>query len=291
MVPFMPIVLVFLFSFFITSVQAKTSPDFENLHKTALIASAAYEQYEVAQTQLEYLGWALNRHFELPQNSVQYLLLSNGREQVIAIRGTANANNVMVDLDLQLVPDAIAGVQIHQGFSSAAQSVWQDVQPKLNKQLPIRTTGHSLGGAVAVVIAMYLQQEGYQLKDVITFGQPKVTNVEGAGRYESMPLTRVVTPLDLVPIVPPLSPLELKRLDIYWHNGEEIILNAPGQFSRVSGMKSMLRASKFLNKVPDETNAHAHEMQTYLMLLDANQKGHKEIPYKMEINLFGFSVE
>lgn len=280
--------LVFIVSI---ATQATSQPDFERLYKTALIAAATYTQYEDAKINVESAGWKLERHYELPQTAVQYLLISNDREQVIAIRGTANAENVMVDLDLQLEPEPTLGIELHKGFALAAKSVWQDVAPRINRNKPIRTTGHSLGGAVAVVLAMHLDKAGYQLTDTTTFGQPKVTNVQGARAFEHLPLTRVVTPLDIVPIVPPLSPLELKRLDIYWHGGEEIILQKEGVYSRTQGIKSMLRAAKFIDKVPDETNLHAHEMQTYLSLLKSNIETSEEVPYKMELNLFGFTVD
>jgi len=287
----MRLILFTLVFTFTVATQASSQPDFERLYKTALIAAATYTQYEDAKSNVESSGWKLERHYELPQTAVQYLLISNEHEQAIAVRGTANAENVMVDLDLQLEPEPTLGIEIHKGFALAAKSVWQDVAQRLNRDKAIRTTGHSLGGAVAVVLAMHLDKAGYQLTDTTTFGQPKVTNVQGARAFKHLPLTRVVTPLDIVPIVPPLSPLELKRLDIYWHGGEEIILREKGIFSRTQGIKSMLRATKFINKVPDETNLHAHEMQTYLSLLKSNIDKSVEVPYKTELNIFGFSMD
>lgn len=283
-------VIVTLICIISVAIQANPQPDFSRLHNTALLAAATYVPYEDAKKNIESLGWQLDRHYELPENSVQYFLISNEQEQVIAVRGTANANNVMVDLDLQLEVDTITGIEIHQGFARASQSVWQDVQSRLSKDKPIRTTGHSLGGAVALVLAMYLDKQGYQLTDVTTYGQPKVTNVSGAKAFSHLPLTRVVTPLDIVPIVPPLSPLDVKRLDIYWHNGEEIILLAPAQYSRTQGVKSMLRATQFIDKVPDENNLKAHEMQTYLSLLKSNIGTTTEVPHKTNLNVFGFSM-
>jgi len=287
-------VLTVSFTFNVLHANASTDAtavNFEHLHKTALIAAASYQQYEDAKKNITSQGWELVRHYEMPGNAVQYLLLRNGQEQVIAVRGTSNAENVVVDLDLQLEPDAKLGIDLHKGFAAAALSVWQDVESKLDKTMPVRTTGHSLGGAVAVILAMHLHHGGYLLTDVTTYGQPKVTNVQGAKAYADLPLTRVVTPMDVVPIVPPLSPLDLKRLDIYWHNGQEIVLVQAGQYALLQGMKSMLRAAGFLNKVPDETNVQAHQMDTYLNLLNHNRKQAQEVPFKTQVNLFGLSFE
>jgi hypothetical protein len=146
-----------------------------------------------------------------------------------------------------------------------------------------------LGGAIAVIVAMYLQRDGYSLDQVITFGQPKVTNVSGAGVFASLPLMRVVTPKDIVPLVPPLSPFQLKNIDIYWHMGKEIILLPEKTYAITEGFKSMMRATKFTSSVPDESNIQAHQMATYLTLINQKLEGALQVPYKIDINLFGFS--
>jgi hypothetical protein len=145
-----------------------------------------------------------------------------------------------------------------------------------------------LGGAAAVMLAMYLQKEGYKLGQLITFGQPKVTNVGGANAFSSLKLLRVVTTKDIVPLVPPLSPMQITNLDIYWHMGEEMILLDKTEYSLTSGVKSMLRATKFISSVPNEANLEAHKMQTYLTLIESKQAQSKEIPYESDFSVFGF---
>ena len=83
----------------------------------------------------------------------------------------------MVDILLKLRVDKKTGIPLHEGFSFAARQVYADLKPLLKTDYRIRTTGHSLGGAVALILAMYLDVDQFDIDHVITFGQPKVTNL------------------------------------------------------------------------------------------------------------------
>ena len=84
--------------------------------------------------------------------------------------------------------------------------------------------------------------------------------------------------------------MQIKELDIYWHNGIEVILLEGDKYALTSGIKSMMRATKIASALPDESNLHAHEMQTYLDLIELKINKAKEVPYKMGINIFGLSI-
>lgn len=272
------------------------APNFALMKQSAQLANAAYGDKDTIEQALLELELPLLNAAVLPGSEVSYFLTSAnmGQEnpvQVIAVRGTANLQNVMVDLDINFVQDDKLNIQVHQGFASAAWAVYNDVKPLLNKSMAVQTTGHSLGGAVAVLLAMYLQQDGYNIQPFITFGQPKVTNVGGAKAFPNLPLTRVVTEKDIVPLVPPLSPLQLKNLDIYWHSGEEVILLEANKYSLTSGLKSMARATKFTSALPTEDNLNAHKMTTYLSLIESKLVKAKQVPYKTGIRVFGLSFD
>ena len=273
-------------------VQASAyQPDWVELHESALLSAAAYLPADDTQLSVKPLGWTIETHNELAETAVQYYLASNSETQVLVVRGTANLENVLVDLDFQLKPHAALNIMLHQGFAEAAGAILNDARSKLDISKPIRTTGHSLGGAVAQILAMQLDALGFNVVNVITFGQPKVTNVAGVNAFEHIPLLRVVTPLDVVPLVPALSPMDVKNLDIYWHGGTELILMGQGKYAITGGLKSMLRATKFLNKVPDDTNAQAHEMQTYIALLAHTRAEAMQVPYKADLSIFGITID
>ncbi len=280
----------------IFSLPASAAIDFIEAKQSAMLASAVYsEEIEIKNT-LSQLNLPLLKSAVLPGSEVSYFLtqLNPGQSnkiQMIAVRGTANLQNVMVNLDVNFVLDKTLNIQVHQGFASAASAVYQDVKGQLDKQVPVQTTGHSLGGAVAVLLAMYLQKEGYNIQPFITFGQPKVTNVSGTNAFPDLPLTRVVTPDDIVPLVPPLSPMQLTNLDIYWHSGKEVILLEKDKYSVTDGLKSMARATKFTSALPSEANLNAHKMTRYLQLIEAKLEGSQQVPYKTGISAFGLSFD
>lgn len=265
--------------------------DFVDIKRMALLSAASYAEPSRLAPVLEKHEYQLVHQNDLPGTQLRYFLASAADgTQFVSFRGTSNVENALVDLDLAFVLNPTLNIQLHQGFANAAASAYADMKPFLKKGLPIRTTGHSLGGAIAVIVAMHLQQDGYALGGVVTFGQPKVTNVAGANKFSTLGLTRVVTPKDLVPLVPPLSPLQLKDLDIYWHVGRELILLETNSYAVIEGIKSMMRATKFMSSIPDETNIHAHQMQTYLDLINNKLDGAQLEPYAIEINLFGLSL-
>jgi triacylglycerol lipase len=270
---------------------ALAQPNFTVIKAQAKLSDDTYLESSTLEQRLIEQGQALVHQSLISLSQVSYFLSRSKKVQTIAIRGTANLENAMLDLDLQLQPDTLLDIKLHQGFGSGAKAVYEDIKPFLTQDQPIQLTGHSLGGAIAVILGMYLQNDGYPVEQIITFGQPKVTNVTGANKFHTLPLTRVVTPDDIVPLVPPISPMQIKDLDIFWHMGEEIILIDKGEFAQTNGVKAMLRATKFATAIPSEKNLRAHKMTTYISLIEQLQTSPKETSYKTEISLFGFSFD
>ena len=191
--------------------------NFDNIKENALLSAAAYHTLDNASAVIAGTDYKLIHQATLEESGVSYFLARNSARQVLSFRGTSNLENVLVDLKVSLMLDSKLGIQLHRGFAETSSSVLKYLPPSLDKSIPIVITGHSLGGAVAVIVALYLQQEGYDVQQVVTFGQPKVTNVGGAASFNDLPLLRVVTVKDIVPLVPPISPLQLQDMDIYWH--------------------------------------------------------------------------
>lgn len=270
---------------------AFASPDFAIIKTQATLSNDTYLDTDTLERRLQEQGQILVHQSLIPLSQVSYFLTHAHGVQTIAIRGTANLENAMLDLDLQLKQDAILDIKLHQGFGSGAKAVYEDIKPFLTKNTPIHLTGHSLGGAIAVILAMYLQKDGYSVEQVITFGQPKVTNVTGASEFDDLPLTRIVTLNDIVPLVPPISPMQIRDLDVFWHMGKEVILLGNKEFTQTNGIKSMLRATKFTTSIPNNKNLLAHQMATYLKRIEQLQTSPKAIPYKTDISLFGFSFD
>jgi hypothetical protein len=96
------------------------------------------------------------------------------------------------------------GIQIHTGFHRTAEMIADDLLSRLDEKYAVTVTGHSLGGAAALVTSWYLDHANFNVKECITFGQPKVTDSHGNRvMRDRVKLTRVVNETDVVPLVPP----------------------------------------------------------------------------------------
>ena len=275
-----------------TADDDRTQARFRMLHDYALLANATYLGEDAIDKAVQAQGYTLTASGQASGYEVSYFVATNDADktQVIAVRGTSNAENALVDIALQLLPDETTGISLHQGFAKSARAIYEQIRPKLNKNYRISTTGHSLGGAAALVLAMYLDADGYTVDKVITFGQPKVTNITGSRKYEHLNVTRVVRPKDVVPLVPPLDPLDMKNLSIYWHIGTEIILLDGDRYAEVDGVDSMLRATGFLNKTPSEENLNNHMMSGYLSQIEKKLDHAERVPWKNDFSLFSWGT-
>jgi triacylglycerol lipase len=126
------------------------------------------------------------------------------RKQWLAFRGTQTVGDVKLDARYTHHRDTVLEIYLHQGFSNAADELLPLVLPHLRQGYETILTGHSLGGAVAAVMSLHLEAQGYTVR-AQTFGQPKVTNIEGARMHASLNLTRFVNGRDPVPLVPPVD--------------------------------------------------------------------------------------
>ncbi len=269
----------------------QVSPDainFRQINEYAQFANAAYQsEGEIRQLGAQY-HYTLSRYGTIPELEVAYCLLTDGksRSHVIAVRGTTNVENALVDANLQLKIDPRTGIRLHSGFSQAAQRIYHDLKPLLQTDYSISATGHSLGGAVALILAFYLDADHFPINQVVTFGQPKVTNVAGAEKLGHLPVLRVVTARDLVPLVPLFDPMDIKNLDVYWHAGKEVILLPGTRYSMLEGLNSMLRATKFTQEPLTKDNLQNHQMALYLDMVQAKLTSATQVPFETSLNLF-----
>ncbi len=275
-----------------TSIAAdQVSPDsidFQQIKEYAQFANAVYQTENEVKSLSTQRHFTLSRYATIPELEVTYYLLTdnNTRTHILAVRGTANVENALVDVDLQLKTDPHTGIRLHSGFSQAAQRIYQDLIPLLQADYTISATGHSLGGAVALIVAFYLDAEHFHVSRVVTFGQPKVTNISGAEHLNHLHVLRVVTAKDLVPLVPLFDPMDIKNLDIYWHAGTEVILLPGARFALLEGLDSMLRATKFTQEPLTKDNLQNHQMALYLDLVNEKITGATQVPFETSFNPF-----
>jgi len=140
-------------------------------------------------------------------DEIVFEVKQNNGITIITVRGTANENNVLADLDARLVKDDVLGIYLHKGFKDASTYVMQSIDNTFVNNAKLYTlehtvyiTGHSLGGAIAQIVGMWLHKRGHNVQ-VFSYGSPKVsTQVLSGGQPIHF---RVVRNSDPVTFTPP----------------------------------------------------------------------------------------
>lgn len=216
---------------------------------------------------------------------------------VIAFRGTEQTKWKDLQTDLMLVPvglnpERIGGdfkeeVQVHSGFLSAYDSVririisllkmaigYIDYVAEREDKWHVYVTGHSLGGALATLLAIELASSQLAKRGAITvsmynFGSPRVGNKKFADVYNQKVKDswRVVNHRDIIPTVP--------RLMGYCHVAHPVYL-AAGEVENIDFQKDGYHGEVIGEATPD-------------ILVSRFMKGEKELVEQIlqtEIKLF-----
>jgi triacylglycerol lipase len=130
-----------------------------------------------------------------------------GSDAILAFRGTQSGGSVLQDL--KVIQRRTPEGRLHAGFADGYADIHSPVVSRLRRFSAKRVwlTGHSLGGALAVVGANRLEEAGFDVAGVVTFGQPMVAMPDMArvlgrrfrGRYVAFvngsdPVPRAVLP-------------------------------------------------------------------------------------------------
>ena len=134
----------------------------------------------------------------------------NNRGTQAAIISAPNTFDVLVFRGTDENADWLANLKfdfagnVHAGFQRALDDVWAPIETAL-KQLhgPLFITGHSLGGALAVLAAARLSSDQVK-RAVYIYGAPRVGNSEFVKNYPAnVSVHRIVNDDDIVTTVPP----------------------------------------------------------------------------------------
>ena len=139
----------------------------------------------------------------------------------VCLRGTENAGDVFTDVNMGLVPlgEIFGGdgksVLVHRGFQDTAMSALSSLSTQLDavrqtvgearfKDIKVRLTGHSLGGALSILVGLWLQQNPVYapngVESIVTFGMPAVGDQALIQLVDRVlpDATHVFQPMDLV---------------------------------------------------------------------------------------------
>ena len=172
-----------------------------------LIDTIAYDHEEERnklEGELESIRLKLEGTFD--RSGTQAMLVESQKFIVLAFRGTeaTSVKDIKTDLKAKTTPCKTGG-KIHIGFQEAYEKVAVDIQAKINEpqfqNKPLFITGHSLGGALAMIAAKKLTHQG-GIAACYTFGAPRVGDEEWISDIKA-PVYRLVNSADCVPMLPP----------------------------------------------------------------------------------------
>ena len=141
------------------------------------------------------------------KDEVAFEVKQNNGISIIVIRGTANAENVQSDIDVRLVKDTRLSIHLHKGFRDASLGVMEIIDRDHTVEHTVHVTGHSLGGAIAQILGMWLHRRSHNVQ-IFSYGSPKVSNEVLSGGQPSH--WRVFRRSDPIPFSPPWP---------YYHTG------------------------------------------------------------------------
>ena len=192
----------------------------DNARAMAWAAKLAYETSHVQRMRdiagswgfgaLEPFASSVAEAGRLGEPATRGFVATSPQATVIALAGTDPLllPNWITNLDIRMVKDGRGG--LHAGFRAAAVAVQPVLRPALGRMhecdRPLFLAGHSLGGALAVLIAQWLEQElQIAVRGVYSLGMPRVgdgTFAGECGRRLGDRIFRLVHGDDIVACVP-----------------------------------------------------------------------------------------
>ena len=200
------------------------------------LSRLAYLEEETIKKELEGVGTEFISFIENKKTDTQCYIARDNEDLFIVFRGTESIKDAFIDVSIIMKRYPQHGrsllffkPKVHSGFLKAYLSVKEEIFNKVQELIiernvrQIYVTGHSLGGALAVLTALDLVEE-LKPKSVymMNFGGPKVGNRWYVRRYNKKVKQsfRVVNDEDVVPNLPPGSYKHVKHLVFINNHGE-----------------------------------------------------------------------
>lgn len=228
--------------------------------------------------------------------NTQVYIATNDEHIVAAFRGTeaptsveglrdwllTDAVNLLIQPEGDIGTDFAAagvGARWHQGFMRALGDIWAPffeavTAERKKSDRPLWLTGHSLGGALALLAGWRLKRQFVPVHQIYTFGAPMVGNAETAAAIDRELAGRVfryVNSPDMVPQLPTVSLLANQ----YTHCQCEHVLGEPAEAAKgfLSGLSSKTADGMLQGTLFDDiwsgllARLAAHAMENYRTLV------------------------
>ncbi|MEV6820301.1 lipase family protein [Nocardiopsis dassonvillei] len=211
-----------------------------------------------------------------PLEDTQAYTMASDDMIITAFRGTepTEIRDWLSDANAPLVPGQANRGMVHWGFNQALEAVYPAIHAAVGEMRAngqsVWFTGHSLGGALAMLAAARLYfSDGVLADGVYTFGQPRTCDAALAGAYDEAfrgRMFRFVNNNDIVAQVPP-EPL-------YRHVSEMRYIDAQGRLREgrmplLDGLADSFRGHTADLFSPGADGVRDHAMDAYVERLDA----------------------
>jgi triacylglycerol lipase len=155
---------------------------------------------------------------------------------IVAFKGSSCPRDFVQDAKARQVTELLwttadAVAKVHTGFLEDFEAIAGKVVSVVRAMIatsgqatPVYITGHSLGGALAILCALEFARQKIPVAGVYTFGQPRVGNNVFAGIYNEALHDRTFRIVNQNDIVPRLPWVWRK----YWHCGQLVFLPVGG---------------------------------------------------------------
>jgi triacylglycerol lipase len=237
----------------------------------AKLSSIAYNNTKNAKSQAKKLGFTTTEFYE--KDGAQAYRFMNKTDLVIACRGTQPTEFNDLKADLKALPVMAETVgRVHIGFKTEVDDIWPMIEQDINRKTNVTKTlwfcGHSLGAAMATIMASRAKHN-VELNDPVelfTYGSPRV----GWKKYcNSLDVVhhRWKNNNDIVTTVP-LAVMGFK------HHGTQHYINAYGNVRKPTGwqmLKDRWRGMWMGIKQGKIDNFGDHSMVEYIKHIEADQ--------------------
>lgn len=232
------------------------------------LANAVYLEPELAASR--FARWGYQDFNYINNRGAQAYVISSNDEILVACRGTQRTDFRDLVRNIQVWPSVESGVgAVHRGFQVNANLLWPQIKVQIQRrpQCPVWFLGHSLGGAIAHLLALRMLHDAdmHNPHRVTTFGSPRLM-LMGSNLVcnNQLRYDRWVNHLDLVARLPSV-------FMGYRHQGQVHYINQWGNVTNWGLLhRSWDRFTGYLQAIfsTDLGFLESHRRENYLLALE-----------------------
>lgn len=252
-----------------------------NLKNALQLGEASALAYKAEQKIKDFVNneWGFEKFKFFEQKDTQAFIIANDEVMILTFRGTQSIQDWLTDFKIKFVKGPFG--KVHRGFFQALNSVLPDIKRAIAKfhcrGQSFWITGHSLGGALAVLTAAHFVERRFKIDGLYTFGQPRVGNYEFVNNFGSkfnQRHFRIVNNEDIVTRVPPRALGYLDSGNVLYFDSFGILRKDPKwwqEFLDVSFSFIMRASDRFKTLQKQFPNGlEDHDMNRYIERIKAN---------------------